>query len=309
MTPTGPTLSTTDRFETMRNITEHNITDAVIARFESCSEPRLKELLSSLVRHLHGFVRETRLTEDEWLHGIEFLTATGHMTDAKRQEFILLSDTLGVSMLTVAQNHNHPAGATEATVFGPFHVESAPHFENGADIGAGAPGEPLFVDCSVRGSEGERIAGATVDVWQADEDGYYDVQYKDLAGHRARGILHSDSNGRVRFRSVLPVAYPVPTDGPVGRMLVASGRHPWRPAHVHFRIQAPGYRTLTTHVFRAGDPYLDSDVVFGVRASLVTEFVRHPKGTGPHGKELEAPYHTLDFSFVLQREEGAPAPR
>jgi len=289
----------------MRNITEHNITDAVVARFEGCTDARLKELLTSLVRHLHGFVRETRLTEDEWLRGIEFLTATGHMCSDKRQEFILLSDTLGVSMLTVALNHSLPAGATEATVFGPFHVESAPHYDNGADIGNGAPGEPLFVDCTIRGNEGEAIAGAMVDVWQADEDGYYDVQYKDLAAHRARGVLRSAANGRVRFRSVLPVAYPVPTDGPVGRMLVASGRHPWRPAHVHFRIQAPGYRTLTTHVFRAGDPYLDGDVVFGVRESLVTEYVRHAARTGPHGAELEGPYHTLDFTFTLQPEEPA----
>lgn len=290
----------------MRNITEHNITDAVVSRFESCADPRLKELLTSLVQHLHGFVRETNLTEEEWMLGIEFLTATGHMCDDKRQEFILLSDTLGVSMLTVAQNHSLRAGATEATVFGPFHVEAAPHFDNGADIGNGAPGQPLFVDVVIRGSDGEAVAGATVDVWQADEDGYYDVQYKDLAGHRARGVLHSDANGRVRFRSVLPVAYPVPTDGPVGRMLVASGRHPWRPAHVHFRIEAPGYRALTTHVFRAGDPYLDSDVVFGVRESLVTDFVRHAAGTGPHGAELEGPYHTLDFTFTLQRDDRAP---
>ena len=219
----------------MRNIDEHNITDAVIARFENCTDPRLKEILSALVRHLHDFVRETRLTEKD----IEFLTATGHRSDAKRQEFILLSDTLGVSMLTVAQNHSLPAGATEATVFGPFHVEDAPRFANGADIGAGAPGEPLFVDCTIRSNDGAPLAGATVDVWQADQEGFYDVQYQNLEGHRARGVLHSDGEGRVRFRSILPVAYPVPTDGPVGRMLVASGRHPWRPAHVHFRVQAP----------------------------------------------------------------------
>jgi hydroxyquinol 1,2-dioxygenase len=293
----------------MRNITEHNITDAVVGRLEACTDPRLEEILTSLVRHLHAFVRETRLTEAEWMQGIEFLTATGHMTDARRQEFILLSDTLGVSMLTVAQNHAQPPGTTEATVFGPFHVADAPEFANGADIANGAPGEPLFVECTVRGPDGEPVAGATVDVWQADEEGYYDVQYKDLAGHRARGVLHSDAEGRVRFRSVLPVAYPVPTDGPVGRMLVASGRHPWRPAHVHFRIQAPGYKTLITHVFRAGDPYLDSDVVFGVRASLVADYVAHAAGTGPHAREVEGRYHTLDFGFVLAREEPAPAPR
>jgi hydroxyquinol 1,2-dioxygenase len=290
----------------MRNITEHNITDAVISRFEGCTDERLKEILTSLVRHLHGFVRETGLTEDEWMRGIEFLTATGHITDAKRQEFILLSDTLGVSMLTVAQNHSKPAGTTEATVFGPFHVADAPHFDNGADIANGAPGEPLFVDVTIRGADGAPVAGATVDVWQADQDGYYDVQYKDMQAHRARGVLHSDAQGHVRFRSVLPVAYPVPTDGPVGQMLIASGRHPWRPAHVHFMIEAPGYQPLTTHVFRSGDPYLDSDVVFGVRASLIEDYVAHAAGTGPHANDIDGPYHTLDFEFVLPRAEPAP---
>jgi hydroxyquinol 1,2-dioxygenase len=288
----------------MRNIDEHNITGAVIARLENCADPRLKELLSSLVRHLHDFARETKLTEAEWLQGIEFLTATGHMSDAKRQEFILLSDTLGVSMLTVAQNHSLVPGATEATVFGPFHVETAPQFANGADIAADAPGEPLFVACTIRGGDGAPVAGAAVDVWQADQEGFYDVQYQDLDHHRARGVLHSDGEGRVRFRSILPVAYPVPTDGPVGRMLVASGRHPWRPAHVHFRIQAPGYETLTTHVFRAGDPYLDSDVVFGVRSSLISDYVAHAAGSGPHAQDIEGPYHTLAFDFVLQRCEA-----
>jgi hydroxyquinol 1,2-dioxygenase len=289
----------------MRNIDEHNITDAVVSRFAACSDERLKEILGSLVRHLHAFVRETHLSEAEWLQGIEFLTATGHMSDAKRQEFILLSDTLGVSMLTVAQNHSTAPGATEATVFGPFHVEGAPVFANGADIAAGAPGEPLFVDCTIRGADGEAIAGASADVWQADQEGFYDVQYKELEGHRARGVLHSDGEGRLRFRSILPVAYPVPTDGPVGRMLVASGRHPWRPAHVHFRIRAAGYKTLTTHVFRAGDPYLDSDAVFGVRSSLISDSVGHAAGSGPHGHDIEGPYYTLDFAFVLERDEAA----
>jgi hydroxyquinol 1,2-dioxygenase len=288
----------------MRNITEHNITDAVIARFDNCTDPRLKEVLSSLVRHLHGFVRETRLTEAEWMRGIEFLTATGHITDAKRQEFILLSDTLGVSMLTVAQNHASRAGTTEATVVGPFHVADAPRFADGADIANGAPGEPLFVAGRIRGGDGEAIAGATVDVWQSDEEGFYDVQYAGLDGHRARGVLTSDAQGGFRFRSVMPVAYPVPTDGPVGQMLVASGRHPWRPGHVHFMIQAPGYRTLTTHVFRADDPYLDSDAVFGVRESLIGEFIPHAPGTGAHGREVGGRYHTLAFDFVLQRASG-----
>jgi hydroxyquinol 1,2-dioxygenase len=282
-------------------ITEHNITDAVIARLDDCADPRLKEILASLVRHLHGFARETRLTEAEWLKGIEFLTATGHMTDAKRQEFILLSDTLGLSMLTVAMNHSKPAGATEATVFGPFHVADAPEFADGADIAAGAPGEPLFVDCTIHDDAGHPVADAVVEVWQADAEGFYDVQIADLEGHRARGNFRSDASGRFRFKTILPVAYPVPTDGPVGAMLVATGRHPWRPAHVHFIVRADGYETLITHVFRAGDPYLESDVVFGVRASLVKAYERHERGRGPH-PDHPGPYYTLGFDFILSRK-------
>ncbi len=282
----------------MRNITEHNITEAVIGRFSACEDTRLKEIMSALVTHLHAFVRETRLTETEWLQGIEFLTATGHITNDKRQEFILLSDTLGVSMLTVAMNHSKPPEATEATVFGPFHVADAPAFDNGADISAGAPGEPLFVNCTVRDIEGRPIAGAIIDTWQADDDGLYDVQIPGLEGHRARGSLRTDPEGRFWFKSVLPVAYPIPTDGPVGAMLLATGRHPWRPAHVHFMIQATGYEPLTTHVFRDGDAYLDSDTVFGVRASLLAEFLAHAPGTGPHAAE-PGRYYTLDFGFVL----------
>ena len=282
----------------MRNITEHNITEAVIARFAGCEDARLKEVMTSLVTHLHAFVRETKLTEAEWLKGIEFLTATGHITNERRQEFILLSDTLGVSMLTVAMNHSKPAAATEATVFGPFHVAGAPAFDNGADIAGGAPGEPLFVEGTVRDIEGRPIAGALVDTWQADDDGFYDVQIPGLDGHRARGTLRTDAKGRFWFKSVLPVAYPIPTDGPVGAMLVATGRHPWRPAHVHFMIEAPGFESLTTHVFRKGDPYLDSDTVFGVRASLLADFVAHAPGTGPHPGQ-PGRYHTLEFCFVL----------
>ena len=284
----------------MRNITEHNITDAVVARFEGCADPRLKEVLTALVHHLHDFARETKLTEAEWMAGIRVLTDTGHITDAKRQEFILLSDTLGLSMLTVAQNHSLAAGATEATVFGPFLVADAPDFQAGADISGGAPGEPLFVAATVKSLAGAPIAGATIDVWQSDEEGFYDVQRPELTQSRARGVLHSDAQGRFAFRSILPVAYPIPTDGPVGQMLVATGRHPWRPAHVHFKIEAPGFETLITHVFRAGDPYLDSDVVFGVRASLVADFVPHAGGTGPHAAQVRGRYHTLDFDFVLQ---------
>jgi hydroxyquinol 1,2-dioxygenase len=284
----------------MRNIDEHNITQAVIARFAACDNPRLKQVLTALVTHLHDFVREVKLSEAEWMEGIRFLTDTGHQCDGQRQEFILLSDTLGVSMLTVALNQARPPGATEATIFGPFHVDDAPHVEAGADLAEGAPGEPLFVEVEVVDLEGRPVAGAEVDVWQADEEGLYDVQRPELgATRRARGVLRTDDRGRTHFRSIVPTAYPVPTDGPVGRLLVASGRHPWRPAHVHFLIRAPGFRTLITHLFRDPDPYLDSDVVFGVRSSLIGRFEHHAAGP-----RLDRPYSTLAHRFVLAPGEG-----
>lgn len=284
----------------MRNIDENNITQAVLDRMGACNNPRLKEVLGSLVRHLHDFAREVKLTEAEWMAGIEFLTATGHMCDDKRQEFILLSDTLGLSMLTVAMNNAKPAGVTESTVFGPFHVAGAPHMAQGADISAGATGEPLFVTARVTAPDGKPVIGADVDIWQADEDGLYDVQRPDLEHHQARAVLRTDADGYLRFRTVLPVAYPVPTDGPVGKMLVATGRHPWRPAHIHFMVVATGFERLITHVFRDGDPYMDSDVVFGVRSSLIGQFEKHPAGTAPDGSSLSEAFHTLNFDFVLQ---------
>ncbi len=272
----------------MRNLDQYNITQAVIARLAQTPDPRLKQVLTSLVQHLHAFAREVKLTEAEWAHGIDFLTRVGHTCDDQRQEFILLSDTLGLSMLTVALNNDKPKGCTEATVFGPFHVEGAPHFEHGADVAQGAPGQPCTVRGSVRALDGSPVADAVIDVWQADADGKYDVQRDNLSHAQGRGVLHSDAEGRFHFQSVVAEPYPIPDDGPVGDMLRATARHPWRPAHLHFRIQAPGYQTLVTHVFRNGDPYLDSDAVFGVRQSLVAEWLEQPDGS-----------FTLDFDFVL----------
>lgn len=274
----------------MRNLDQYNITQAVIARFAQTPDPRLKEIMTSLVQHLHAFAREVKLTEAEWMRGIEFLTATGQMCDDKRQEFILLSDVLGLSMLTVAMNNDKPAGCTEATVFGPFHVEGAPHFEPGADVANGAAGQPCKVRGQVRGLGGEAVANAEIDVWQADADGLYDVQRPDLSNAQARGVLHSDTDGRFEFRTIVAEPYPIPTDGPVGTLLNATRRHPWRPAHLHFMIKAPGYETLVTHVFRNGDRYLDSDAVFGVRQSLIADWKEQPDGS-----------FLLDFDFVLQR--------
>lgn len=272
----------------MRNLNQDTITQAVIARFAETPDPRLKEIITSLVQHLHAFAREIKLTEAEWLEGIEFLTATGQKCDAKRQEFILLSDTLGLSMLTVAMGSDKPQGCTEATVFGPFYVEGAPHYEHGADVANGAKGEPCLVRGSVKGLDGEPVAGAVIDVWQADAEGNYDVQYGDLDHAQARGVLKSGADGTFHFRTIVAEAYPIPSDGPVGDMLRATNRHPWRPAHLHFIIKAAGYETLITHVFRDGDKYLDSDVVFGVRQSLVADWVQQPDGLT-----------TLDFDFVL----------
>lgn len=283
----------------MRNLNEDTITDAVLARHKDAPNARLKEITTALVKHLHAFAREVELTEAEWFEGIRFLTDVGHITDDKRQEFILLSDTLGLSMLVIAMNNRKPEGCTEATVFGPFHVDDAPRYPLGADVANGARGEPCFVRGHVRGIDGKPVASATIDVWQADEAGFYDVQYKDLKHHRARGVLQSGPDGGFHFRTIVANAYPIPHDGPVGRLLKALDRHPWRPAHLHFMIKAPGYETLVTHVFRNGDKYLDSDAVFGVRSSLIAEWVRHERGTAPDGTTIATPYYTLDFDFVL----------
>ena len=272
----------------MRNLNQDTITQAVIARFADTPDPRLKEIVTSLVQHLHAFAREVRLTEAEWLQGIEFLTATGQKCDDKRQEFILLSDTLGLSMLTVAMNNDKPQGCTEATVFGPFHVEGAPHYGHGDDVANGAAGEPCVVRGCVKGLHGEPVSGAVIDVWQSDAEGNYDVQYEGLDHAQARGVLRSGPDGRFHFRSIVAEPYPIPVDGPVGDMLRATLRHAWRPAHLHFMIKAEGYESLVTHVFRNGDKWLDSDVVFGVRQSLVVDWIKQPDGS-----------YSLDFDFVL----------
>jgi hydroxyquinol 1,2-dioxygenase len=273
---------------TMRNLDEHTITQAVLERFSNTPDPRLKEIIFSLVQHLHDFARDVRLTEEEWLEGIKFLTRAGHITDDKRQEFILISDTLGLSMLTVAMNNQKPDGCTEATVVGPFHVENAPVYNLGDDVGNGAIGTPCLVKGTIKGLGGEPVAGAHIEVWQSDEDGMYDVQKPNLDHAQGRGVLKADAEGNYYFKSILAVAYPIPHDGPVGDMLVATKNHPWRPAHLHFMIKAPGYESLITHVFRQDDQYLDSDAVFGVRQSLITDWVKQANGE-----------YNLEFNFVL----------
>lgn len=291
----------------MRNLDEDNITRAVIGMHASAGNARLREIMTSLVQHLHAFARDVVLTEEEWFQGIQFLTEVGHITSATRQEFILLSDTLGLSMLVTALNNKKPKGCTEATVFGPFHVENSPRVELGGDVANGAQGEPCFVRGSIVDLYGRPVPGAELQVWQADEAGYYDVQYGDETPHRARATLNADADGNFHFKTIRAEAYPIPHDGPVGKMLEALGRHPWRPAHLHFMITAPGYERLITHVFRNGDRYLDSDAVFGVRSSLIADWVQHRPGMAPDGTRSEVPFYTLDFGFVLNPARVSPA--
>lgn len=285
--------------EQTRNLADEQLTRAVLASFQGSTTERFREITETLVRHLHNFVEEVKLSEQEWRTGIDFLTRTGHITDDKRQEFILLSDALGVSMLVVGINNRKPPGATQATVFGPFFVEGSPPFENGEDLGRGAPGQPCFMQGRVLSVGGTPIAGARIEVWQADEAGFYDVQYDDLDGPRGRGHVFSEQDGRWWFWSVRPEPYPIPVDGPVGDLLGAANRSPMRPAHVHFKVSADGYETLTTHVFVADDPYLDSDAVFGVKNELITEFSLCEPGTAPDRTQRDAPYYTMSYDLVL----------
>jgi hydroxyquinol 1,2-dioxygenase len=279
---------------------DHELTDNVIAQFEGTRDERLRQITTSLVRHLHDFVREVQPSQAEWGEAIAFLTRTGQMCSDTRQEFILLSDVLGVSMLVDAINHRQPGGATETTVLGPFYVEAAPEFALGADIAAGLAGDKLLVEGSVRRLGGAPLAGAVVDTWQTDGDGQYELQGADGLHHLAgRARLRTDAEGKFWFRSVIPASYPIPDDGPVGGMLRAQGRHPFRPAHVHFMVGHPGCETLVTHLFLAGDPYLDSDVVFGVKDSLIQKLEPQPAGLTARGNRVETPMAALRYDFVL----------
>ena len=284
----------------MRDANEHTITDAVLDQFADTPDPRLKTLMQALVRHLHGFVREVEPTFDEWQAAIGFLTRTGQMCSDTRQEFILLSDVLGVSMLVDAVNHRQPAGTTETTVLGPFHVAGAPQPAHGADISGGLPGERLLVEGTVTSADGNPLPGAAVEVWSADQDGFYDVQRTDLDGSALRATFHTDQAGRFHFWTLMPAHYPIPDDGPVGALLAATARHPYRPAHVHFMISAPGHEQLVTHIFAEDSPYLDSDAVFGVKTSLIDAFETKQPGTAPDGRVLDRPWRHLTRRFGLK---------
>lgn len=288
---------------------EQALTEQVAASFEHAADPRLRQLMQALTRHLHAFLREVRLTEAEWNAAIGFLTEAGHVTDAKRQEFVLLSDVLGASMQTIAINNKAYRNATEATVFGPFFVEGSPGIPPGGDIAAGAAGQPCWVEGTVTGTDGRPVPGARIEVWEADADGYYDVQYDDDRT-AARGHLFADDQGGYRFWGITPTPYPIPHDGPVGRLLAAAGRSPMRASHLHFKVTASGKRTLVTHIFVRGDALLDRDAVFGVKDSLVTDFVQHPAGNpAPDGRDLGGrSWASARFDIVLAPADVEPAP-
>ena len=284
-----------------RPTTEDDITAEVLRRFDGTTDPRLKQIMQSLVKHLHAFLKDVQLTEGEWWKGIDFLTRTGQMCNDRRQEFILLSDTLGISMVTDLMSNRKPAGATESTVFGPFHREGAPEKEYGDSIvGADRQGMPAYMAGRVLDLSGNPIAGAGLDVWQAAADGRYDVQDPSLQKMNMRGKFRTGADGRYLVKTTRPVNYQIPSDGPVGQMIKATNRHAWRPAHVHFVVSAPGYQTVTTHVFDSIDKYLGEDAVFGVKTSLIAEFETHTTNDeAARNYGAEPPFCTCAFDFVL----------
>ncbi len=285
------------------DFTEETAAAAVVDSFADTPDPRLRELLSALVVHLHAFVRETGLTIAEWQRAIDFLTATGHKCDEERQEFILLSDVLGISMLVETISDRSFGTTTASTVLGPFHVVKSPRRQLGDSIDLVGAGPPCVVGGRVLSADATPLPGAELDVWQANDQGYYDVQQPGVQPRgNGRALFTADENGAFWFRTIVPSHYPIPTDGPVGALLAATRRHPYRPAHIHFIVTAPGHRTLTTHIFVAGSPYLESDAVFAVKKSLVVDFtpVADPEQAARYG--LAPPFRLASFDIVLQPE-------
>lgn len=291
----------------MTQFNETDLTAAVVRSFDDTPDPRVKFLMTELVKSLHDFVRRTDLTFEEWAYAIDFLTKTGHKCTPTRQEFILLSDVLGISMLVDAVNHREREGATQTTVLGPFYVGEHKPMPHGTDISAGIEGERMFVQSRVADLAGKPLANVPVDVWHADDDGFYDSQKPsyEQEGPSLRGRFITDADGRFFFRTILPCSYPIPTDGPVGEMILQTARHPMRPAHVHFLVNAPGYEPLITHVFIDGDKYLDTDVVFGVKDDLVSKVERRTDPVMPDGKTASAPWHLMTYDFRMKPGSGA----
>ena len=280
--------------------TEADSADVVVARNKNAKDERLRQVMEVITRKLHEAVKEIEPTQEEWFRAILFLTQTGQICNEWRQEYILLSDILGVSMLVDAINNRKPSGASESTVLGPFHVADAPELPMGADICLDQKGEPMFVHGHILDTKGNPVEGAKIDVWQANDEGFYDVQQKGIQpDFNLRGVFRTGADGRYWFRGVKPKYYPIPDDGPVGKLLGALGRHPYRPAHLHYIISADGFEQLTTHIFDPDDPYINSDAVFGVKKSLLAEFRKVEDAAAAKKVEVEAPFYDVEFDFFL----------
>ena len=290
----------------MPYVTEENLTDIVMERWKAISDPRLKEVMQSLIKHLHAFVRDIEPTNAEWFKAIDFLTRTGKMCDDKRQEFILCSDVLGVSMLVDAINNRLPSGATPTTVEGPFHIPDAPEIANGGNMAKDAPGTPTVVVGKVRSLEGQPIAGAVLDLWQTDGEGLYESQ-KGIDEPWMRGLYYAQQDGSFAVRTVAPIAYTIPMDGTVGELVSKTRISHFRPAHIHFAVSAPGCHPVVTHLFQKGDEYIENDVVYGVKEPLIVEFVKRPPGKAPNGETINEPWYEVHYDFVLKREAKAQA--
>lgn len=285
----------------MAYATEQNLTELVIGRWSDTPDPRLRTIVTALVKHMHAFVREIEPTQDEFFAAVDFLARTGKMCTDKRQEFILLADVLGVEMLVDAINNRLPSEATPTTIAGPFHVPNAPSLENGASMARGAPGIACFLQGTVRSTDGTPIAGAEIDVWQTDGEGLYEGQRgPEINGPWMRGLYRSQQDGSFTVRTVLPIGYTIPMDGPVGELVGHAGISHMRPAHVHFALSAPRHKHIVTHLFQDGDRYLADDAVFAVKEPLIAQFRKQPPGEAPTGEHIDASYYVMNFDFVLQ---------
>ncbi|MGW1710319.1 maleylacetate reductase and hydroxyquinol 1,2-dioxygenase domain-containing protein [Streptomyces sp. NPDC002206] len=302
--PAAPAVQAPPALESSADL--ERLTDQVVASFADAPDPRVGQLLGDLVRHLHHFVTSNDVTESEWQHAVDFLTRTGQICTSTRQEFVLLSDTLGVSSIVDLLTNSRTPETTPSAVLGPFYTDGPPETAQGADISRGVAGTPLWADIRITDTDDRPLPDAVVDVWQANKDGFYDVQLPEHEGPVLRGRLRTDDQGRLRFWTILPAEYPIPDDGPVGQMLQAVNRHPYRAPHLHFMISAPGHRRLITQLFVKGGPYLDSDTVFGVKEGLVIDFAPRT-GPTPDGRAVDGEWRSLQFTFRIARIADAPA--
>jgi hydroxyquinol 1,2-dioxygenase len=283
----------------MPYVTEQNLTDVVLERWQAVPDKRLRQVMQSLILHLHAFVRDIGPTGEEWAKAIEFLTQIGHKCDAKRQEFVLFSDVMGVSTLVDAINHRLESAATPTTVEGPFHVPNAPELPDGGNMARGCPGIPCFITGTVSSLDGAPVARARLDMWSSDGEGLYEAQ-RDVTGPWMRGVYQTRADGSYTVRTVAPMGYSVPVDGPIGALFKLTEISEMRPAHIHFCIEAPGYHRIVTHLFDRASPYIETDVVYGVKAPLIVDFVENPPGVAPNGETLDTKFYTIKYDFVLQ---------